>query len=284
VNALFLENYNNLLIQKNYSQNTIKIYINYFKDFINYFKEFDIDKLTTAQINNYILELIKLKKISVSQQNQRINSIKFYYEKVLGREKQYYNIYRPRKEYKLPKVLSKSEVKSILDSVDNIKHKSILMLIYSSGLRRSELINLKISDIDSERMVINILGAKGNKDRVSLLSEKFLNLLREYYKKYKPKEYLFEGVNGGKYSPTSIANILKKATLKAGVKKNVTPHMLRHSFATHLLEQGTDLRYIQELLGHKNSKTTEIYTHVSKNAINKIKNPLDDFFDNKESL
>jgi len=274
----FLENYNNLLIQKSYSQNTRKTYINYFGDFIKYFKNLNIEKLTITQINNYILELIKTKNISISQQNQRINSIKFYYEKVLGREKQYYNIYRPRKEYKLPKVLSKSEVKSILDSTSNIKHKSILMLIYSAGLRRSELINLKILDIDSKRMVINILGAKGNKDRISLLSENFLKLLREYYKKYKPKEYLFEGMNGGKYSPTSIANILKKASKKANINKNVTPHMLRHSFATHLLEQGTDLRYIQELLGHKSSKTTEIYTHVSKKAIDKIKNPVDDFF------
>lgn len=178
----------------------------------------------------------------------------------------------------MPKVLSKNEVKKILDSCSNIKHYCILLLIYSAGLRRSELINLKVSDINSERMIINIIGAKGKKDRISLLSENTLKLLRKYYKKYKPVNYLFEGMNGGKYSPTSVAKILKKATLKAGLQKNVTPHMLRHSFATHLLEQGTDLRYIQELLGHNSSKTTEIYTHVSKKAIAKIKNPVDDFF------
>ncbi len=149
----------------------------------------------------------------------------------------------------------------------------------SAGLRRSELIDLKVSDIDSERMVITINGAKGKKDRVSLLSENTLRLLRKYYKEYKPKKYLFEGMKGGKYSPTSVAKVLKNAANKARIHKNVTPHMLRHSFATHLLEQGTDLRYIQKLLGHSSSKTTEIYTHVSKKALDKIKNPVDDFFE-----
>jgi len=230
------------------------------------------------QINKYILNLIQLKNISISQQNQRINAIKFYYEKVLGRNKQYYELHRPHKEHKLPKVLSKNEIKRILNSCNNIKHHCILILIYSAGLRRSELIDLEISNIDSERMVININGAKGKKDRISLLSINTLNLLRKYYKEYKPKKYLFEGSKGGKYSSTSIAKLLKNAANKAGIQKNVTPHMLRHSFATHLLEQGTDLRFIQELLGHSSSKTTEIYTHVSKKAIDKIKNPVDDFF------
>ena len=274
-----LRQYKDLLIQKRYSQNTQDIYYSYFKDFCVYFQNEKLKDITTAQINSYILDLIKSKSISISQQNQRINAIKFYYEKVLGRKKEYYELHRPRKENKLPKVLSKNEVKRIFDATQNIKHKCILMLIYSAGLRRSELLNLKPTDIDSERMVIHINGAKGKKDRISLLSDNLLQLLRLYYKEYHPKQYLFEGQNGGKYSPTSVANILKKATAKAGIKKTVTPHMLRHSFATHLLEQGTDLRYIQELLGHNNSKTTEIYTHVSKNAIDKIKNPMDDLFE-----
>jgi integrase/recombinase XerD len=273
-----LKKYKELLIQKRYSNNTQRIYCNYFKDFNSYFRDNDLDKLTTEQVNNYILDLIQSKNISISQQNQRINSIKFYYEKILGRNKQYYALHRPNKEHKLPKVLSKNEVKKILDSCSNMKHYCILLLIYSAGLRRSELINLKIPDINSERMIINIIGAKGKKDRISLLSKNTLKSLRNYYKKYKPVNYLFEGVKGGKYSPSSVAKILKKASLKAGLQKNVTPHMLRHSFATHLLEQGTDLRYIQELLGHNSSKTTEIYTHVSKKAIAKIKNPVDDFF------
>ena len=171
-----------------------------------------------------------LKDISISQQNQRINAIKFYYEKVLGREKQYYDLHRPNKEHKLPEVLSKTESKRIFAVTTNLKHKCILMLLYSAGLRRSELLNLKVSDIDSERMVINIRGAKGMKDKISLLSDNLLKLLRIYYKEYKPKKYLFEGQKGGKYSPTSVANILKKAALKAGIKKTVTPYMLRHSF------------------------------------------------------
>jgi len=276
-----LEKYRDILIQKRYSKNTEKVYINYFTDFCRKFGPGNIDDLSKEKINVYISELIRERNISASQQNQRINAIKFYYEKVLGREKEYYELHRPHKEQKLPKVLSKNEVKKILSVCENIKHKSILMLIYSAGLRRSELINLKITDIDSERMVINIRGGKGKKDRISLLSDHMLVLLRNYYRAYRPKDYLFEGQNGGKYSPTSIANILKKASLKAGIRKKVTPHILRHSFATHLLEQGTDLRYIQELLGHNSSKTTEVYTHVSKKAIDQIKNPVDDFFDDE---
>jgi site-specific recombinase XerD len=175
--------------------------------------------------------------------------------------------------------MSKTEVKRIFDATKNLKHKCILVLIYSAGLRRSELLNLFPTDIDSERMIIYINDAKEKKDRISLLSENLLKLLRQYCKEYRPQKYLFGGQKGGMYSPTSVANILRKAAIKAGIKKTVTPHMLRHSFATHLLEQGTDLRYIQELLGHSSSKTTEIYTHVSKKAIDKIKNPMDEFFE-----
>ena len=273
-----LKKFEDLLIQKRYSVNTHKIYCHYFKDFQTYFRNDKLEDISTKRINNYILELIQTKNISVSQQNQRINAIKFYYEKVLGREKQYYELHRPKKEHKLPKVLSKNEVKRIFDVINNLKHKCILMLIYSAGLRRSELLNLTPENIDSERMLIHINGAKGKKDRISLLSDNLLQLLRQYYKEYRPNKYLFEGQSGGKYSASSVASILKKAAGKAKLRKVVTPHMLRHSFATHLLEQGTDLRYIQELLGHGSSKTTEIYTHVSKKAIDNIRNPIDDFF------
>lgn len=278
MNQIF-EQYRNRLIQKRYSKNTISIYCNYFEDFCNYFKNTKLQNIIPEQINAYILNMIETKNISISQQNQRINAIKFYYEKILGKEKQYYELHRPKKEQKLPKVLGKNEVLRILNESINIKHKCIPMLIYSAGLRRSELIDLKISDIDSERMVVYIRGAKGKKDRISLLSKNTLMLLRDYYKEYKPKSFLFEGQDGGKYSATSVANILRRAAKKAGIQKSVTPHMLRHSFATHLLEQGTDLRYIQELLGHNSSRTTEIYTHVSKKAIDKIRNPVDEFFE-----
>jgi len=274
-----LRKYKDLLIQNRYSKNTQDIYCSYFKEFCNYFQNENIENMTTAQINLYILDLIKSKNISISQQNQRINAIKFYYEKVLGREKQYYELHRPKKEHKLPKVLSKQEVKRIFDVTKNLKHKCILMLIYSAGLRRSELLNLIPTDIDSERMVLHIKGAKGKKDRISLLSENLLQLLRQYYKEYHPKKNLFEGLNGGKYSASSVTRILKNSAVKAVIRRTVTPHMLRHSFATHLLEQGTDLRNIQKLLGHESSKTTEIYTYLSKKAIDKIKNPMDDFFE-----
>ena len=220
--------------------------------------------------------MIRERVISLSQQNQRINAIKFYYEKVLGRVKEFYDIERPRRERKLPTVLSKEEVKLMLDNTDNLKHKCILTTIYSGGLRRSELIELKVKDIDSSRKLIKIRNAKGKKDRYTILSGTLVKLLREYYKVYRPKEWLFEGQDGGQYSASSIEKIFHRAIHKAGIQKEVTPHSLRHSFATHLLEQGINLRYIQEILGHESPKTTQIYTHVATHEIGNIKNPLDD--------
>jgi integrase/recombinase XerD len=162
-----------------------------------------------------------------------------------------------------------------MEQIENIKHKSILYLIYSAGLRISEAVNLKIADIDSKRNVIIVQGGKGKKDRTTLLSQKLLIMLREYYVKYRPKDYLFEGDPGKQYSVKSIQNVFNKALKKSGIRKKATVHSLRHSFATHLLEHGTDLRYIQELLGHSSSKTTEIYTHITKKGMDKIKSPLD---------
>ena len=262
-----------------YSDNTQKTYLHYLGLFCDQFNKLDINQINTRQIETFFYDLIQNNQLSYSAQSQYINAIKFYYEKVLGKPNAVYKLSRPRKPETLPKILSKNEIKKILDVTSNIKHKCIITLLYSAGLRRSELINLKVKDLDSERMVITINGSKGKKDRVTLLSSKILNLLREYYKEYKPEIFLIEGEKGGKYSATSISKILKKSASKAGIKKNVTPHMLRHSFATHLLEQGTDLRYIQELLGHNSSKTTEIYTHVSKKAIDKIVNPIDDIYE-----
>jgi integrase/recombinase XerD len=187
-------------------------------------------------------------------------------------------IQRPRREKRLPNVLSKNEVKSILEAPTNLKHRAMLSLIYACGLRRSELLSLTKFDIDSKRMVVIIRMAKGKKDRIVPLSPKILSLLRDYYKSYNPKEFLFEGQGGGKYSEKSLENVFKQSLLKANNKKPVTLHWLRHSYATHLLESGTDLRYIQDLLGHKSSKTTEIYTHVSTKIIEHIKSPFDDLF------
>ncbi len=186
-------------------------------------------------------------------------------------------IHRPKRAKVLPNVLSKEEVKKILDAHSNLKHKAMLSMIYSCGLRRSELLNLKFSDIDSKRNIVLLKNAKGKKDRIAPLSPKILAMLRTYYKEYKPKNWLFEGQKQGEqYSEKSLQSVLKQALQKVGITKPVTLHWLRHSYATHLLESGTDLRYIQELLGHSSSKTTEIYTHVSTKNIQQIKSPFDD--------
>ncbi|MDD5152085.1 MAG: tyrosine-type recombinase/integrase, partial [Flavobacterium sp.] len=176
-----------------------------------------------------------------------------------------------------PNVLSKEEIKLILNAHSNIKHKAMLSMIYSCGLRRSELLHLRFSDIDSNRNIVLLKNAKGKKDRIAPLSPKILKMLREYYKDYKPAVWLFEGqIKGEQYSEKSLQSVLKQALQKTGITKPVTLHWLRHSYATHLLESGTDLRYIQELLGHSSSKTTEIYTHVSTKSIQQIKSPFDD--------
>lgn len=224
--------------------------------------------------------LVTERKVSSSYQNQAINAIKFYFEKVKGGEKKYYHVDRPIREKKLPEVLSEEEVTAILKSTSNLKHRAIFMTIYSAGLRLGELIQLKIKDIDSNRMQIRIEGAKGKKDRYTLLSPKTLYILRSYIKEDKPHYFLFEGFGSSKEKPVeygrrSVQNILKSSVERAGIKKKVTVHTLRHSFATHLLEQGTDLRYIQDLLGHESPKTTQIYTHITTRGFDKIKSPLD---------
>lgn len=260
---------------RRYSQSTIKSYVNAFEGFINYHSSIDIDHLNENDIRFYLKFLIRSNK-SDSYINLVINSIKFYYETVKGMPNRFYMIERPRNKSTLPKVISRDEVLKIIDVTLNIKHRCIISLLYSSGLRRNELLNLKISDIESDRMLIRVEGAKGNKDRYTLLSSKLLVELRNYFKLYRPKIYLFEASKKGKkYSPSSVLKIVKRSAKLANIKREVTPHILRHSFATHLLENGTDLRYIQELLGHNSSKTTEIYTHVVKNSFNSIKNPLD---------
>lgn len=271
------QEYTDLLDQRRYSNSTKSTYTHYFADFIRNFKDKKLDEIKEEDINQYLLTLIREENISASQQNQRINAIKFYYEKVLGNQRQIYEIARPKKEKRLPDVLSKEEVRLMIVGTSNIKHKCLLSLTYSCGLRRSEIIQLKIKDIDSSRMLIKIRDSKGGKDRYVQLAASILNILRQYYVQEKPTVYIFEGQKGEQYSSTSIVNIVKNAAKRAGVKKRVYPHILRHSFATHHLEQGTDLRFIQEWLGHHSSKTTEIYTHVSENNFHKFKNPIDDF-------
>lgn len=270
------ESYLAKLRELRYSQNTINTYSDMFEEFINYFSEKNLEDITEDEIIQFIRYLVTERCVSTSYQNQSINSIKFYYERVLGQKRKIYLIERPREEKYLPEVLSSEEIVKILAATENLKHKAILMTIYSGGLRIGELVNLKIKDIDSKRMQIRVEQAKGKKDRYTLLSKKALDTLREYFAVYKPRIWLFEGDNGGQYSMRSIQNILRKAVRKVGITKRVTVHTLRHSFATHLLESGTDIRYIQSLLGHGSSKTTEIYTHITTKGFDKIKNPLDD--------
>lgn len=271
------DGYEDKLIQKRYSESTRISYTACFKDFMHHFRFNELTDITSDEINTYVTELITRDKISPSMQNMVISSIKFYYEKVLGQDKLALQIDRPFVEKRLPNVLSKNEVHAIIKNCTNLKHKCLLSLIYSAGLRRSELVNLKIDDINSDQGLVRIRSAKGRKDRVSLLSKPLLDLLRIYYKQYRPQKWLFEGREvESQYSASSIANALRDACVRAGIRRRVTPHVLRHSFATHLLEQGTDIRYIQELLGHESSKTTEIYTHVSNRDFRGIKNPLDD--------
>ncbi|MBN2617694.1 MAG: tyrosine-type recombinase/integrase [Spirochaetales bacterium] len=259
---------------KKYSKSTIKNYIKYFKDFCNYNNNRKIDSISDEEIHNYLTKTITDDK-STAFQKMVINSIKFYYKEVLRRPVKDFLYVRPKRERKLPIVLSKNEVLLILDSLKNLKHKAVLTTIYSAGLRVSEASNLKYKHIDFDRNVIRIEQSKGKKDRYTPLSSNLVRLLATYIDIYKPEDYLFEGQNGGNYSIRSIQSIFKSAVSKCNIRKDVTVHSLRHSFATHLLEAGTDLRYIQEILGHSSSKTTEIYTHVTTTNIGRIKSPLD---------
>jgi site-specific recombinase XerD len=259
---------------KKYANSTVKSYILAFETFINYHNTKELIQINENDVRQYILKLIQENK-SDSYINIAINSIKFYYESVLGMPNRFYQIERPRKEKKLPKVLSKQDILQIIAHTNNLKHKCIVGLLYSSGMRRNELVNLKITDIDSKRMLLLIEAAKGKKDRYTILSHTLLNDLRDYYKQWKPKKYIIEGVYGQQYSGQSIGKIVTNAAKKAGIQVTVTPHMLRHSFATHLLEDGVDLRQIQVLLGHSSSNTTEIYTHVATKTFKKTKNALD---------
>lgn len=268
------DNYLQKLELKKYANNTVKTYVSCFENYLNYYNKHNVNKLDENDVRNYLEYLIKMER-SDSYINQSINSIKFYYETVLGMPNRFYSIERPGKKRKLPIILSKEDVSLIIASSNNLKHKCIISLLYSAGLRRSELLNLKLEDIESKRMLIRVRDAKGNKDRYTLLSEKVLKDLRLYYIEYKPKNYLFEGQTKKQYSPNSVGKVVSNAAIKAGIKIPVSSHILRHSFATHLLESGVDIRYIQLLLGHNSTKTTEIYTHVAKSSFDFIKNPLD---------
>lgn len=258
-----------------YSERTIVSYKSCFEEFINYYHDYEIDQIDETMIVNFLRYLVTERRVSISYQNQSINAIKFYFEHVLRGQRKVYRIDRPQADKLLPVVLSEEEVAAILNATPNLKHKAILMTIYSAGLRVGEAVRLRINDIDSKRMQIRVVQSKGRKDRYTLLSKKTLVTLRSYYVPYRPQKWLFEGPDGGPYSDSSIQAILRASVKRAGIKKRVTVHTLRHSFATHLLENGVDLRYIQSLLGHSSSTTTEIYTHVTTKGFDQIVSPLD---------
>jgi site-specific recombinase XerD len=276
-----LDTYCDVLIRQRYSSNTLKVYKNFFKDFLQYFPEQHPEDIKEEKIYAYLDHLVKRRKLSESSQNQAINAIKFYFEHILKQERKTYYIERPRTSKPLPNVLSENQVMRIIENTNNIKHRCIVSLQYSAGLRRGELINLRKQDILFEKRLIFIRGGKGKKDRTTILAEYMVNLLEKYINIYHPNYWLFEGPDRKQYSPSSVNVVIKQAAKKAGINQNVSSHMLRHSFATHLLEQGTDLRYIQELLGHSRSSTTEIYTHVSTKSLAKIKSPIDELFKHK---
>jgi integrase/recombinase XerD len=262
---------------KRYSESTIKTYTEAIRIFLQFFSEKALSEIGNEDIITFNNDYILKNKLSASYQNQMVNAVKLFFQTVQTRKLNIEQIHRPKKPKTLPNVLSKEEIKAILEAHGNIKHRTMLSLIYACGLRRSELLNLKFTAIDSKRCILLIKQAKGKKDRIAPISEKIIELLRQYYKAYKPQTWLFEGqTKGEQYSEKSLENVLKQALQKANIKKPVSLHWLRHSYATHLLENGTDLRFIQELLGHNSSKTTEIYTHVSTKSLKNIKSPFDD--------
>lgn len=275
VNQWEFQKYYDTLILKAYSKSTIKTYISEFSQLLFVLKDFPVQNLTPEKLKSYILYCIQELKLSESQVHSRLNAIKFYFEKVLHREKFFVDIPRPKKQSHLPKVLSKKEVSKLFEVTTNKKHRLILKLCYGMGLRVSEVVNLKIGDIDSTRMMVHIQNAKGKQDRYVPLPKTVLQELREYYLAYKPKEYLFEGQYEGQYSTRSAQAVFKNAMRKATIHKKIGIHGLRHSYATHLLEMGTDIGFIKGLLGHKDIKTTLLYTQITETNYRDISSPLD---------
>ena len=266
---------NQQLNLKAYSASTKRIYLAEFFHLLMLLNDYNVEDLNAKRLKDYFLYCIKVEKMRERKLNGKINAIKFYFEQVLHQPTMFFDIPRPKKPSTLPKLLSKFEVKKLFNVTRNLKHKIALKLCYGMGLRVSEVVNLKLTDIDSKRMMVHIVGAKGKKDRYVPLPESILSQLREYYLKYRPKVFLLEGQYGGAYAKSSLQQVFKRAMNKARIQKPIGIHGLRHSYATHLLESGADMRFIQELLGHHSIKTTQIYTKVTSRSVSKIKSPLD---------
>lgn len=275
INAFELQRLIDELRLKAYSESTIKTYSTEFAQFLYILKNKDVKEVTVEQLRSYLLYCFKKLKVTESQMNSRLNAIKFYFVNLLKREQFYIEIPRPKQKKALPTVLSQRDIQRLFLSTTNTKHLLILKLAYGLGLRVSEVVNIKITDIDSDKMLVHIRNAKGKKDRYVPLPTTILNELRQYYLQFRPKGYLFEGQDGGSYSIRSAQHVFKTAMKKAKINKVIGIHGLRHSYATHLLEYGTDMSFIQKLLGHRNIKTTEIYAKVTNVFLSNVKSPLD---------
>lgn len=263
------------LRMQRYAENTIKTYSGCLSKFLHAFEGYNLAQVTEKNIEKYISHLVEKEGISDSYQKQMLGTIGLYVSLCLDRKLNIQHLYPKRQQHRLPKYLSQQEVKRMIEAAINIKHRCILKLLYGAGLRVSEVIALTLSDIDSANMLVHIRDAKGRKDRTVMLSTSLFADLRDYYLEEKPQYFLFEGQFGGKYSARSIQAVVKQMAEKAKINKPVSPHILRHSFATHLIENGTDIRYVQDLLGHNSIKTTELYTHITDVSKSKIKSPLD---------
>lgn len=275
VNRPALERMVHTIRLKGYSQHTEHTYRNEFAQLLFQLGEVPVDRLSPERLRSYMLYCTSELKLSEATLHSRLNAIKFYFEKVLKREKFFADIPRPKKHSTLPKHISQQDVKRMLDRTSNLKHNTLLRLCYGMGLRVSELIGLKVRHIDSGNMQVLLVKGKGKKDRYVNLPDSILDQLRQYFKAYKPKEYLFEGQYGGPYTVRSAQAVFKKALKAAGINKQVGIHGLRHSYATHLMEAGTDISHIQKLLGHANIETTLVYAQVSDRALKGVKSPLD---------
>tara|TARA_R110002049_G_scaffold97734_8_gene238037 strand:+ start:1206 stop:2363 length:1158 start_codon:yes stop_codon:yes gene_type:complete len=270
-----LNSFYSYLKGKRYSKSTMQTYTFFVADFINFHTKTPLKELTNRDVELFIEKVFIERNYSVSSQRQFISALKIFIQFYPNTKINNLELERPKKSRKLPSVLSQEEVLSIISATQNIKHRAIIAIIYSCGLRISELINLKLTDFNVERKQLIVRNGKGRKDRYVSLADSFIPLLTNYYYSYKPENYFVEGLNKGKYSAESVRQFLKKSCFKANIKKTVTPHTLRHSYATHLLENGVDIRYIQSLLGHSRPETTMIYTHVKRKDLMDIMNPLD---------
>jgi integrase/recombinase XerD len=271
------------LTLKGYSPNTLTTYKNEFTQLLVTLKQKHVDTLNHQKLKDYFDWCITHEKLSESTVHSRLNAVKFYFEQVLDGTKFFWNIPRPKKPLKLPKVISEEKLLAGLLTIENLKHRALLFTAYSAGLRVSEVVSLKVTDIDSDRMQIRIEAAKGKKDRMATLAKATLEILREYAKEYKPKQYLFAGQREGEpYSARSAQQVFNKVFKSMGLPSTISFHSLRHSYATHLFENGIDIKYIQELLGHNDIRTTLRYTHVSNKQLGKIESPLDTIMRKKD--